>query len=66
MKDNQKINILKHLERGQSLTALNALNLYGTLRLAARIHELREAGYAIKSEKVPLRGSKKHVALYWI
>ena len=43
--------ILAHLKGGHSLTPLQALLLYGTLRLAPRIHEFRKAGYEITTTK---------------
>jgi len=38
----QTLNILKHLQTGKSITPVDALDLYGCLRLAARINELRD------------------------
>ena len=38
----QRDNIKKHLKDGYSLTALEALSLFGAYRLAAHIHVLRE------------------------
>ena len=38
--------ILEHLKKGLSITPLEALNLCGCFRLAARIHDLRhKQGY---------------------
>lgn len=56
--------ILAHLQRGRTLTSLNALRLFGTLRLAARIHALRSAGHDIKSGRVQV--GEKRIASYWI
>lgn len=39
--------ILGHLERRKSISPMEALTVYGTSRLAAAIHKLREAGYDI-------------------
>lgn len=41
--------ILLYLESGAELTALEALDLFGCLRLAARIKDLRGRGFAIES-----------------
>lgn len=41
--------ILAHLERFGSITALDALNLYGCFRLAARIRDLKDEGHSIRS-----------------
>lgn len=40
--------IRRHLEAGNSLTALQALNYFGCSRLAARIGELKDDGLPIK------------------
>jgi hypothetical protein len=51
-------------ERGeQGVTPLDGLELIGTLRLAARISELRQDGYDIVTDIVPV-GKSKHVARY--
>ena len=42
--------ILAHLKAGHSLTPLDALDRFGCFRLAARIDELRAAGYRIDIE----------------
>lgn len=55
--------IAAHLARGESLTALSALRLYGTMRLAARILELRAEGMDIDAETVTLPSGKR-VARY--
>ena len=50
--------ILKHLKRGKSLTPLDALALCGCMRLAARIHDLKEAGHIINDIWVKLNGKR--------
>ena len=43
--------ILEHLEKYGSITPLQALDLYGCFRLAARVHELRKHyGVPIRDE----------------
>lgn len=59
----QSEQILKHLRSGKHLTALEALNRFGCLRLAARIKDLKDDGHAIESERVELANGKK-VASY--
>lgn len=44
--------ILAHLKSGRSITGLEALKLYGSFRLAAVIHSLRQDGYNITKENV--------------
>lgn len=43
----QTSRILGHLARHDSITPVEALNLYGCFRLAARISDLRSAGHDI-------------------
>jgi hypothetical protein len=42
--------ILRHLEKRGSISPMEALMAYGCTRLAARIHELREAGFDISTD----------------
>lgn len=51
------------LKRGEKLTPLEALKKYGTLRLGARIWDLKQAGVRIKRELVEV-GDGKRVARY--
>jgi hypothetical protein len=55
----QRTLVLQHLQRGGTLTALQALDLYGIGRLAARIEELRRAGYDITTEMVATPGGAR-------
>ena len=41
--------ILRHLQSGATLTALDALDLFGCNRLAARVADLKAKGYNVKS-----------------
>lgn len=43
----QRDQIWAHLESGKTLTPIQALDKFGCLRLAARIHELRKQGKSI-------------------
>lgn len=57
--------VLNHLKTHGQLTPLKASGLYGVMRLAARIHELRNKGHAIKS--VVARDPNGHpFAIYWM
>lgn len=58
----QNEQILAALKRGP-LTPLEALERFGCFRLAARVGELREQGYAIAVERAELPNGKK-VARY--
>lgn len=54
--------IRRHLETGAELTALEALDRFGCLRLAARIKDLRRDGLSIES--LPGEGNGKRFARY--
>ena len=60
----QKQKILDHLKLGLSITDADARDWFGCHRLAARINELRIAGYSIKTV------NEKHLggthARYWM
>lgn len=55
--------ILKSLQRGEKLTPIDMLRRFGSLRASARIHNLRDKGYDIKTDiiKTP---SGKRIAQY--
>jgi hypothetical protein len=59
---NQSQMILDHLRLGNGITALDSLRLYGVLRLAARIEDLRKEGHTILTQMV--RVGDKDVARY--
>ncbi|MDO5686462.1 MAG: helix-turn-helix domain-containing protein [Neisseria sp.] len=63
-KSSQTDLILAHLQQGKSLTPLEALRLFGCLRLGARVHDLRQDGYPIISQIVCDAVSGKHYASY--
>lgn len=48
--------ILRHLKAGASLTPAEALRRYHCFRLAARVKELRAAGFPIVTDRVRTRG----------
>ena len=55
--------IKAHLEAGNKLTALEALKLFGCMRLPSRIHDLNKRGMNIKKEMVVVSNGKR-VAQY--
>jgi hypothetical protein len=57
-KQSQRKKILKLLERGRGITQLQALDMFGCMRLGGRICELREQGYDIQTERVKTRTGK--------
>ena len=54
--------VLQHLKAGRTLTALEALEQYRILRLAARVNDLRGRGEEIDTEMVS--GNGKRFARY--
>ena len=54
----QREAIANYLKSGQSLTPLEALQKFGTFRLAARCHELRKEGLPIFTQMVEVNGKK--------
>ena len=59
----QTQNILEYMQNGNSITSLEALNLFGCLRLSARIHNIKQSGYVVIT-KVKAVNGHKHVAEY--
>ena len=51
--------ILAYLREGNRITALEALELFGCFRLAARVHELRREGWAIVERTVETASGKR-------
>jgi len=58
----QRQSIFRHLQKGFSITPLEALNKFGCFRLAAVIHTLRKKGHHITTDFV-VKGDK-HFASY--
>ena len=61
--------IFNYLKSGGALTALDALEKFGCMRLGARVWELRHAGIAILDrwvEKVTRSGRKKRYKEYYM
>lgn len=51
--------ILDWMLAGHTITPLEALNKFGSLRLGARIAEIKARGYLVYSEFVPTPNGKK-------
>ncbi len=56
--------VLRHLKDKGPLDALTAQRLYGVMRLAARVKDLRESGWQIQTETV--RSGNKKFGRYWL
>lgn len=48
--------ILAYMKGHGGITARQALNEFGCMRLASRIHDLRSAGHRIETEFVKVKG----------
>jgi hypothetical protein len=57
--------ILAHLRAGNSLTQLEALSLFGCMRLPSRIDELHKRGVGVVKDMVKLPTGKR-VAKYYL
>lgn len=59
-------NLANHLRAGGTITPMEALDLFGIFRLAARIKELRSMGMDIVMTMIEVVGArgKAHVAQY--
>ena len=67
--DTQNAIILQHIKREGSISALEAIHLYGVTRLAARILELRDSGVTIvviMIETTSRTGRKTKAARYFL
>lgn len=65
----QNERVLKHMRKYGTITTKQAYDLYGITRLGARIYELRNMGFDIVADTVPVKnrfGEKAYVARYRI
>ncbi len=69
MNKTQNEQILESLKNGIGLTALDAQERFGIMRLAARIADLKAEGHRIVAQKVDVMnryGQSVKVAKYWM
>ena len=59
----QKTTLLRHLKKGNHITALEAIGLFRVFNLKGRINELRNDGHDISTEMVA-DGTGKRYARY--
>ncbi|WP_218972967.1 helix-turn-helix domain-containing protein [Labilibaculum manganireducens] len=60
----QSEQIKKHLESGGTITALSALQIFGCMRLAARISELRKKDHLPIASRTVTNGDKRFSEYY--
>lgn len=58
--------ILAHMKKGRSISALEAMNLFGCMRLSARIYQLKHDGHDIDSEREKNIKTGKSYSRYWL
>jgi hypothetical protein len=61
----QNAQILAYLQSGKKLTPIEALQKFGTLRLSARVNDLRNEGHDIKTQIINTP-THKYVAQYYV
>lgn len=49
---NQNERILQHIQEHGSITAMEAMQEYGIMRLASRMCDIKKAGFAVRREDV--------------
>ncbi|HEY5632024.1 MAG TPA: helix-turn-helix domain-containing protein [Nitrososphaeraceae archaeon] len=51
--------ILAHLQQGNTITGIEALNEFGCFRLPSRIYDLKKLGHKIDKETITLPNDKR-------
>lgn len=66
--ETQTAQIIKHLKKGNRITSMEALVMFGCSRLAARINELKEIGHNIQGRMIDVGvgQKKKSVKQYFL
>jgi|21_taG_2_1085346.scaffolds.fasta_scaffold00163_28 hypothetical protein len=64
MKTSQTKEIKAYLNHGNRLTSLEAFNMFGCMRLASRINDLKNEGMAIGSETIVALNGKRYSQYY--
>lgn len=62
--ETQNDQILQWLKNHRTITPLDALQMFGCLRLAARIFDLRADGHNIETQRIDVGEGGKQVAQY--
>tara|TARA_R100001082_G_scaffold4772_4_gene3436 strand:+ start:4566 stop:4796 length:231 start_codon:yes stop_codon:yes gene_type:complete len=60
----QNSEIKKYLNHGNRLTSLDAFNLFGCMRLASRINDLKKEGMLIGSKTITALNGKRYSEYY--
>jgi len=62
----QNSQILSYMKEGNSITTLQALELFGCFRLASRINDIKNQGHRVEKEMVKTPNTGKKVAKYYM
>lgn len=60
----QTARVLEYLSDGGELSGLDALDLFGSYRLSSIIHNLRKAGYNIKTRTMESEHGARYAVYY--
>jgi len=63
--ESQKKRILAYMQAGNRITPIEALEKFRSFRLGARIADIKDMGYDVKSEFVTTPSGKR-VKAYWL
>jgi hypothetical protein len=63
-KQTHKEQILNHLQQRGSITPFEALQMYGCLRLGARVCDLRKEGYPILTRRADRKSKEDKIPRY--
>lgn len=63
--DSQNRAILAYLRSGHRLTQLQAIEMFGCMRLPSRIHDIEKLGITVNRQFIKLLSGKR-VKEYWI
>lgn len=63
--ESQKKRILAYMKAGHRITPIEALEKFRSFRLGARIADIKDMGYEVKSEFVTTPSGKR-VKAYWL
>mgnify|MGYP001557341875 CR=1 FL=1 len=62
--ETHRLQVLRHLQNNTTITPIEALAEYNCYRLAARIYELRQAGYMIETTMKESEGDSYACYIY--
>ena len=64
-RESQVKKILAWMQNGKSITAIEALNMFGCFRLSARINNIKDMGLSVQKDMVETDNGKR-IARYYL